>query len=291
MAKRRHKIDPISLDEITGSPSLDGYDAFLRFRPAGGDLPQGQTPMDAKPIDVSPGRDTPIGNPQVSDDYSVGNLPSQVSLQPSPSIYDSPIENAPIGVSLLDVTPEPPLAESESRSVLPVDDTPAPASVRGMSTLPIGVSPLRSSEPLSPAIARFAETPTGLSVPGRRQKVHRALSARDGHSAGEHSLYEVLWMNGAPETPDTRLITIGYGGMQDLCRLDKSNCKKNVMSLIDKLAVEICGPFDIRKNVGNTYRVYSPAAVLRRRAEAGLEYVIRTSGVRFVRASPIGMSH
>jgi hypothetical protein len=70
--------------------------------------------------------------------------------------------------------------------------------------------------------------------------------------------------------------------MQDLCRLDKTNCKKNVQSLIGKLAVEVVTAYDVRRNIGNTYRVYSPEAILRRRRAAGLEYVLRTSGVRFV---------
>ena len=119
-------------------------------------------------------------------------------------------------------------------------------------------------------------------MPGRRQKVHRALSAQDGHSTGEQLLYEALWTHGVPETPETRLITIGYGGMKDLCRLDKTNCKKNSVSLIEKLTIEVVGRFDIRKNVGNTYRIFALDTVFRRRAEAGMLYVIRTSGVRFV---------
>jgi hypothetical protein len=149
---------------------------------------------------------------------------------------------------------------------------------------PIGDLPVGTTPSLNPFL--IAETAAGFAIPGRRQKVHRALSAADGHSTGEQALYEALWNHGAPETENTRLLTIGYGGMQGLCRLDKTNCKKNVLSLIEKRALEVAGSFDIRRNRGNTYRVFSPEAVLLRRIEAGLLYVIRTSGVRFV--SPSG---
>ena len=158
-----------------------------------------------------------------------------------------------------------------------------PMGTEPSGTSSIGMSPISESPRDDSSIGALPMgDQLGFAVPGRRQKVHRALSIQDGHSYGEHQLYEALWAHGTPESSDTRLITIGYGGMQELCRLDKTNCKKNILSLIDKLAIEVAGPFDIRKNLGNTYRVFSPQAVLHRRRQAGLDFVIRTSGVRFV---------
>ena len=231
MGKRRHKLEAISVEEITESPSLDGYDVFLRFRPNG----SGEAPVG----DIE-GSELPIG------------------AQPSSELLAS-------------------VADTSSK--LPGHELPT-------SEEPIGISQIGESH--SAGLPRFilAETPVGFSVPGRRQKVHRALSAQDGHSNGEQLLYEALWTHGVPETPETRLLTIGYGGMKDLCRLDKTNCKKNSVSLIEKLTIEVVGRFDIRKNVGNTYRIFALDTVFRRRAEAGMLYVIRTSGVRFVNPSP-----
>lgn len=237
MAKRRHKIEPISVDEITASPSLEGYDAFLRFRPTS-ETPPGESPMGIPPVGDFPSPASPGRLPE--GELPVGKLSSHIGEEPG-----SP---RPIGVSGIGVSP---------------------IGVLSMGSLPIGE-------------LHGLAAPVGFALAGRRQKVHRALSIRDGHSHGEQQLYEVLWTHGAFDSPETRVITIGYGGMQDLCRLDKTNCKKNILSLIDKLAIEIAGPYDIRRNLGNTYRVYSPAAVLRRRQQAGLEFVIRTSGVRFV---------
>ncbi len=120
------------------------------------------------------------------------------------------------------------------------------------------------------------------------RKVRRAVLVQDGHSTGEQALYQALWNAGSPETPDSRLICIGYGGMQSLCRLDKSNCKKNILALMQKLAVEVVSGFDIRRNAGNTYRVFAYGAILKRRKAAGMEWVVRTRGVQFVEQPPIG---
>jgi hypothetical protein len=59
--------------------------------------------------------------------------------------------------------------------------------------------------------------------------VRRAIRAEDGHSIGEQVLYDALWREAFPKAPKA-VIRIGYGGMQSLCGLDKSNCKKNILS-------------------------------------------------------------
>ena len=129
------------------------------------------------------------------------------------------------------------------------------------------------------------------SVVGRRQKVRRAIVAQDGHSSGEQLLYQALWNAGRAETPETRVLSIGYSGMSALCKLEKSNCKKNIQGLIQKLAVEITEPHQSVSSTGTTYRVFSYKEILRRREAAGMVWVVRTSGVRFVNlvgSSPTG---
>jgi hypothetical protein len=120
------------------------------------------------------------------------------------------------------------------------------------------------------------------SIIGRRQKVRRAVVAQDGHSSGEQLLYQAMWNAASVETPETRLISIGYSGMSALCKLEKSNCKKNVQGLLQKLALEIAEPHQSVNSTGTTYRLFSYKEILRRREAAGLIWVIRTSGVRFV---------
>jgi hypothetical protein len=70
--------------------------------------------------------------------------------------------------------------------------------------------------------------------------------------------------------------------MSRLARLSLNNCRLNVRSLVRKLAIEELGGAKCEEHVGKTYIVHSPAAVLRRRREAGLEWVVRTKGVVFV---------
>ena len=163
--------------------------------------------------------------------------------------------------------------------------------------LPRGVTPQSYSSPqvltrmLSPErdITNAAQ-PESIdgSVVGRRQKVRRAIVAQDGHSSGEQLLYQVLWNAGSAETPETRLLSIGYSGMSALCKLEKSNCKKNVQGLIQKLAVEITEPHQSVSSTGTTYRIFSYKEILRRREAASMVWVVRTSGVRFV--NPLGNS-
>jgi hypothetical protein len=125
-----------------------------------------------------------------------------------------------------------------------------------------------------------------------KPKIRHTVKVQDGHSTGEQALYQALWNAATPEGPDSRLICAGYGGMQELCGLDKTNCKDNIRTLIEKLAIEIAVGFSMQRNQGNTYRIFSYTAILRRRKAAGMEWVIRNRGVRFVAPpvsdSPIG---
>lgn len=109
--------------------------------------------------------------------------------------------------------------------------------------------------------------------------------AQDGHSSREQLLYQSLWNAANLETQDTRVLSVGYKGMSMLCKLDHSNCKKNIHNLIDKLAVEIIDSYDRATSTGTTYRLFSYKEILRRRESAGLLWVIRANGVKFVNAA------
>lgn len=122
------------------------------------------------------------------------------------------------------------------------------------------------------------------AIIGRRQKIRRAVVAQDGHSSGEQLLYQNLWNAARPEpgSVDRRIIVAGYQGMSALCKLDKKNCKKNAKGLIDKLAIEVAETYRSDERIGTTYRIFSYKEILKRREEAGMVWVVRTSGVRFV---------
>jgi hypothetical protein len=221
--KRQPKPELITPDEVMDSPALQGFDTFLRYRPA--------------------------------------------EEKPAPAPPQKPMGESPIGESY--------------PSVIPLSSS-SPNAVAAKDKLPIGESPIGIN-----AKDSFAP-PSPLQPIRPIRKIRRAVKVQDAHSIGEQALYQSLWNAASPETADTRLIRIGYGGMQSLCGLDKSNCKDNVLALIKKLALEVISGFDIRRNEGNTYRVYSYGAILKRRKAAGLEWVIRSRGVQFVEQPPIG---
>jgi hypothetical protein len=128
--------------------------------------------------------------------------------------------------------------------------------------------------------------PEVVSIPaiatGPRLKIRKCTATHDGHSLGEEVLYQALWKEAAPERPESRTIVIGWRGMSQLCRMTPKNCKINTQRLIRKLALEVLSPYNTPESIGTTYRVYSDAAVMQRRSEAGLVWVVRSRGVDFV---------
>jgi hypothetical protein len=119
--------------------------------------------------------------------------------------------------------------------------------------------------------------------------VRRAVTAQEGHSAGEEILYQALWncRYARPESQETKILTIGWKAMSKLARLTPRNTKRNCQSLIAKLALEQLAGENSRESIGRTYRVYSYKAIEERRQAAGLHWVTRSRGVMFVPPPPI----
>jgi hypothetical protein len=111
-------------------------------------------------------------------------------------------------------------------------------------------------------------------------KIRRAAVAQDGHSLGEQALYEALWNQAQALDKESRVITIGYRQMSDLARMTVNNCKANIGSLIEKLAIEEVSTFTYSQ--GRTYRIFNYATILQKRKAAGLTYFVKTRGVVFV---------
>lgn len=120
----------------------------------------------------------------------------------------------------------------------------------------------------------------------KRARMKRALAVEDGHSLAEQEIYRRLWQAGAPESaaPDAdRTLRIGYDRLAAMVRLSWVTVKANLRSLERKLAIEVLAAEDSANRAGKLYRVYSAAAVQRRREEAGLVWVRRTRGVELLR--------
>src|SRR5215831_18119571 len=115
-----------------------------------------------------------------------------------------------------------------------------------------------------------------------RPRPRLARLAQDGHSHAEQAVYAALWDAGVPQPDGNRTVITGLGRLSKAARLSENNCRLNIRSLILKLALEEIGAENSRAGIGKTYRAYSYTAILERRRSAGMEWVIRTKGVRFV---------
>lgn len=118
---------------------------------------------------------------------------------------------------------------------------------------------------------------------GRRPYViHRCFRAQDGHSPGENQLYGVLWHQGVSDGPDSKRITMGHIRLSHAANLSDKAVKRCLAQLVDKLAIEILADEVSASRTGHTYRVHSFKSILERRDAAGLRFVVRDKGVRFV---------
>jgi hypothetical protein len=75
---------------------------------------------------------------------------------------------------------------------------------------------------------------------------------------------------------------MGWDRMARKAGMSDKAAKRNLTLLIEKLAVDLIASEVSATRTGRTYRVYSYAAILERRAAAGMLYVIRDKGVRFL---------
>lgn len=158
--------------------------------------------------------------------------------------------------------------------------------LRQMTALSKKPSDFKPEESVSPT----ETVPPTVSIPptdtrkkgGLRLHARKAHLAQDGHSHAEQAVYAALWDGGRPETDGDRIVTMGLGRLSKAARLSENNCRLNIRSLVRKLALEEIAEENSRAGIGKTYRIYSYTSILARRRVAGLEWVIRTKGVRFV---------
>lgn len=106
------------------------------------------------------------------------------------------------------------------------------------------------------------------------------MTVQDAHTLAEQAVYDAMYRAGRPHQGDSRILTIGLRTLAEMSRMAYSNCKANVRSLVEKLAIDAHDDFSY--TTGRTYIVYSFRDILRRRKAAGLTHVIRTRGVLFV---------
>jgi hypothetical protein len=112
----------------------------------------------------------------------------------------------------------------------------------------------------------------------------KARSVQHAHTVWEQQLYDALWREGKPAAPEWKELSIGYRHIAALTGLALRTVQRNMKSLEEKLAIEPVGRYDPDTKTPKTYRIYSLKAILERRREAGLEWVlVNRQGVDLVR--------
>lgn len=121
--------------------------------------------------------------------------------------------------------------------------------------------------------------------PKPRVRVFRATRVEHGHTIGEHLVYEVLWRYSTGDDEAARTIQIGYDRLASLANVNWKTAKACLKGLQDKLAIEVLAAENSNERTGKTYRVHSFTSILERRRAAGMEWVEKGRGVRFISQS------
>jgi hypothetical protein len=232
-----------------------------------GSIPEKGTPFSGAPVSGTPAPQVPAGS-GISD-VDKGQKPGAKIQPPTGCI---PFSGTP------DLAPSKPpvtsigLAEPVEINSLAYDGIPK-------SGTPDNGTPLTGA----PFIGIPVTLPIETFRPGTTvRKIRRATQVQDGHSLGEHLILTTLWKDptAVPVAPSTKRITIGYRTLSEKCRLTVNNCKANLRSLQQKLAIQaIVAPSNSQ---ATTYLVYDFAEIIRRREAAGMTHVIRSKGCLFV---------
>jgi len=255
-SRRKPAMEPLGWDEIVSQPGMGGYLSFLNGPIP---LPHLQPPVPepvADPVVVS--------TPEVSSGPVLVQTPDVI---PDPEPVLTPVAEITSAAELA------PVVISSPVSIMISEADPAPEVNRGPGVI--------STSGDAPAPA-FRPVSGGATTTGRRPRIRQCAAAHEGHSLGEEVLYQALWKAATAESTGARSIVIGWRGMSQLCRMTPKNCKINTQRLIRKLALEILSPYNTPESIGTKYRIFPSEAILRRRREAGLEWVVRSRGVEFV---------
>lgn len=257
MAKRSSKIEPLDIDEMFNSPSLDG---MLSFR------------------DVEPAAAVQKLRPKTSLDRANSTVAFTVSYEsqapPLPTGV-TPLGLTPTGLTPIGVTPIGQLFDEEQRAELfteqPPDEEPSEADV----------------------LAELQDSPQPQPIRG---KLIRALTVEDAHSNNENSLYWYLWRTGRQiKDSRSRFLQAGYAQLSRAMGVDRTNVQNMLRFLESKLSIRIVTPGTVKS--ATVYEVYSCEQILVRRRELGLLWVRKFGSRRvdFVQESgdpltPIGVT-
>jgi len=142
-----------------------------------------------------------------------------------------------------------------------------------------------ASPPEQPTPVRTTpDITTPVISQARPYNLHRAVLVQDGHSHTEQLLYDILWRSAksAGQGDVYRFVQIPQSELAAAVRMTTKNLRIALDRLVEKLAIEELQSFDRGTRIARTWKVYSYKSILERRKAAGMEWVIRDRGVRFI---------
>jgi hypothetical protein len=207
MAKRSNKIEPLDIDEMFNSPSLDG---MLSFR------------------DVAPAA--------VERFRTIKSL--ETPERPTPR---STLRIEPIGMAPIDLTPIGAMPIGHSDADLLNEENPQPQF-----PLENELQKFHSESGPSESDI-LAELKNAPQPPISRGKLVRALKVEDGHSNNENSLYWYLWRSGRHvKNSKSRFLQAGYAQLSKAIGVDRTNVQNMLRFLESKVSIRILTPGTVR---------------------------------------------
>lgn len=119
--------------------------------------------------------------------------------------------------------------------------------------------------------------PPTVNSPAKRRGVtaFTARTVQDAHTRSEQQLYLALW-NSANGNTDSRITQAGNAHLMTATGLSVNQLRRNLASLVAKLAIECMHGGDY--TTARTWRVHSYRSILERRRAACLTWVLRHRG-------------
>jgi hypothetical protein len=237
-------------------------------------IPDITTPVVTTPLVIS--RPHVIPRQTTQRDGDITTPVSTTPVLPTPGPMKP--EQAPLLIGPYSVSPH--LAETNQQTITTPVETPADITTPHI-TAPVPIDP-------PAAIPTPVRTTPDITSPvisqARPYNVHRAVLVQDGHSHTEQLLYDILWRSAksAAQGDAYRLVQIPQSELAAAVRMTTKNLRIALDRLVEKLAIEELQTFDRGTRIARTWKVYSYRSILERRKAAGMEWVIRDRGVRFI---------
>jgi hypothetical protein len=187
-------------------------------------------------------------------------------------------------VTYADLAALPSLDEIKARKAAAKAASLAPPSQEGTTiTTPVITTPVVMGAH-APSTMKDGDAAIQKSV--RPYNVHRCCLAQDGHSRSEQLIYDILWKSGKPEPLDDtfRFARISMNELAEIpaLRMTQKNLRIALQRLVEKLSIEEAQAFNPKAKSARVWKVFSYKSILERRRLAGMEWVVRDRGVRFV---------